>query len=232
MSVLLVRCPHLQVHEHSTGHTPFYWQKPRNQLTLLAAYGTRLRLTFFDLDEYLVLPNGGTITNSSCAGESLLNSSSPAWNFVRYSARSCKKGVEFECWRDGQALPTATGLDLVLEKCPCQYHKPLLVADRVLTLSVHYVWAWGAKIASVPTSCGFLVHLHALVNQRGHFMPEGLEQHHLVPAQWVLPEFGSARVLAQDSTGIAAHLHDFQYCAKLRKDYASLHPGKAKLSIC
>lgn len=170
-------------------------------------------------------------SNSSTSGP-LLGGSSPVGSFTRFSARSCKQGVELDCWREGQALPTSAASELVVERCPCQFSKPLMLAERMLTLSVHYVWAWGAKVTDIPASCGFLVHLHALVNQRDHFMPEGLEQHHLVPAQWVLPEAGSARVLAQDSTAIAGHLHDFQYCTKLRKDYANMHPGKAKLSIC
>jgi hypothetical protein len=276
-----VCCVCRQVHEHSTGHTPFYWQKPRNQLTLLAAFGTNLWLSFFDLDEYLVLPQGGTLDNSSCAGRPLLGSSisnssgrhlldtvsspmqgdgssssrrrmldnsntsssssssspllggsSPVGSFAQYSARSCEQGVELDCWREGVALPTAAVSELVIERCPCQFPKPLVSAERVLTLSVHYVWAWGAKVTDIPPSCGFLLHLHALVNERSHMMPEGLEPHHLVSAHWRLPEAGSAQLFTNDSTAIAAHLHDPQYCAELRKDFAKRYPGTAKLSMC
>jgi hypothetical protein len=243
------------VHEHSLGHTPFYWQKPRNQLTLLAAYGTAVKLTFFDLDEYLVLPQGGTLfggkngnssSSSSCMGRPLLgeDSSVPALSFARYSVRSCSdKRTDLQCWlQDGQALPTASKpMGLLIEKCPCQFHKPLVEADKTLTLSVHYVWAWGAKVVDVPQRCGFLMHLHALVQRRGHFMPPGVEQDHLLRAQWVLPESGgSGRVFvagssssSDDDDDISRHLHSAAHCGELRKARLSDRPGqRAKFSMC
>jgi hypothetical protein len=216
----------------------------------------------FDLDEYLVLPQGGTLANSSCSGRPLLGSrrfgsldvnsssgdsgplsdgsnssnssssspllggASPVGSFARYSARSCRQGVELDCWREGHALPTAAALELVLERRPYQFPKPLVHADRTLTLSVHYVWAWGAKVTDIPPSCGFLLHLHALVNQRSHFMLEGLEP------QWRLPQAGSAQVVSNDSATITAQLHVMRYCADLRKEFEKRHPGAAKLSMC
>lgn len=232
----------LQVHEHSLGHTPFYWQKPRNQLTLLAAYGTQLKLTFFDLDEYLVLPQGGTVFggNSSCMGRPLLDPKAPAFSFARYSVRSCsKQTTDWQCWlQDGQALATATEpVDLLIEKCPCQFHKPLVEAERTLSLSVHYVWAWGVKVVDVPQRCGFLMHLHALVQRRGHFMPPGVEADHLLRAHWVLPASGgSGRVFVAGSSDddIARHLHNATYCGELRKAAAGVgRPGqRAKFSVC
>lgn len=164
-------------------------------------------------------------------GKPLLDIAFPAFSFVRYSVRSCNKHTDLACWVEGQALPTATGLDLSLEKCPCQFHKPLVEAERTLTVSVHYVWAWGAKIRDVPESCGFLMHLHALVHRRNHFMPPGLEKDHLVHAKWVLPEAGSGQIMVAGSADIGVHLHNFTYCGELRKAAAKKH-GKAKFSVC
>lgn len=227
----------MQVHEHSTGNTPFFWQKPRNQLTLLAAYGTNVRLAFFDLDEYLVLPQGGTLASAQCNGKPLLDDKSPAWSFARHSTRSCldnkaPNSVDLVCWKDGQALPVSTDIGLELERCPCRFHKPLLRPERVLTMSVHYVWAFGKKIADVPQSCGFLVHLHALIKNRGHFMPAGLKAEFLVRAQWVLPEFGSGQVVMEPAgqQNIGAHLHNFIHCEQLRKA-AGEREGKM-FSLC
>lgn len=206
----------LQVHEHSTGHTPFYWQKPRNQLTLLAAFGTKVRLTFFDLDEYLVLPRGGTAQHSTCLGTPLLVDS-PAIAFSRFSVRSCADRVDLACWREGQALPSASGLALQMERCPCQFHKPLVQPDRLLTMSVHYVWAWGATVFDVPPSCGFLVHLHALVNARGHFNPKHIAPEHMLQAEWQLPAAGSGQIFVSGTSNVADLLYNATHCGELRK---------------
>jgi hypothetical protein len=190
-----------------------------------------VKLAFFDLDEYLVLPQGGTVSDTSCVGEPLLDPKFPAFSFARYSVRSCSKDIDWDCWLDGQALATSSNLNLVLEKCPCQFHKPLVDADKTLTLSVHYVWAWGAKVQDIPQSCGFLMHLHALVHRRSHFMPPGLEKDHLVHAQWLLPKSGSGQVMLAGSSDIAAHLHNATYCGALRKAAAG-KSGQAKFSMC
>lgn len=163
-------------------------------------------------------------------GRPLLDPKIPAFSFSRYSVRSCSKDTDLECWVDGQALATASGLDLVFEKCPCQFNKPVVEADRILSLSVHYVWAWGARTQDVPESCGFLMHLHALVNKRGHFMPQGVEADHLVRVKWVLPQVGSGQVLSGGSD-VAAHLQNVTYCDALRKAAAKL-PGQAVFSAC
>jgi hypothetical protein len=214
------------VHEHSTGHTPFYWQKPRNQLTLLAAYGhSALRLAFFDLDEFLVLPQGGTLASALCNGRPLLQAGQPAASFARYSARSCVAApVDLQCWLGGAPLPTTSGVELLMERCPCQFHKPLLRPQDVLTMSVHFVWpaGRGKRVADVPHGCGFLLHLHALVHQREHFMPQGLAADHIGAATWVLPlQGGSARIALPTGGNATAWLHDTGRCATLRKAAAS-----------
>jgi hypothetical protein len=84
----------------------------------------------------------------------------------------------------------------------------------------------------VPESCGFLMHLHALVNRRGHFMPQGVEADHLVRGKWVLSQAGgSGQVLFAGSSDVAAHLQNVTYCDALRKAAAKV-PGKAVFSAC
>ena len=68
--------------------------------------------------------------------------------------------MEKDCWVDGQALLLTSGLKVVLEDCHCQFHKPLVQADRVLTLSGHFVcaWGWWMSPTSAASSC-ICVHL-------------------------------------------------------------------------
>lgn len=222
----------LQVHEHSTApHTQYFWQKPRSQLTLLAAFGTDVRLSFFDLDEYLVLPQAGTIIDGQCMGKLLLEGA-PAMSFPRHSARSCKQRPELDCWKDGKALPETTGLDIVLERCPCQFHKPLVRPERVVTLSVHFVWAWGAKIPVVPSQCGFLLHLHALVHERRHLMPHHMPNHHFVAGTWVLPkEQGSGLLLHHDGQNMVDDFYNTTFCSNVRK-LSQQQPRRHIISAC
>ena len=113
-------------------------------------------------------------------------------------------------------MPTSSGLQLVLEKCPCRFHKQILQPDRVVTMSVHFIWAGGAKTPVAPTSCGFLVHLHALVANRDHFMPKALEKGRAVTARWVLNGTSSGQVLMPGGGSVVAHLRNSTECDKQR----------------
>lgn len=117
---------------------------------------------------------------------------------------------------NGQALPLSTGLDVVLERCPCQFHKPLVIAEKVLTITVHFVWAWGAKIMDVPRHCGCVLHLHALVQKRDHFMPLGLPDEHKVGGTWVLTEQGSGLLQGGGGRSIVNDFYNSTLCAGLR----------------
>lgn len=107
---------------------PYFWQVPRNQLTLLAGLGRRVSLAFLDLDEYLVLPAGSggiggsaaaaaaeTATSGGGAGRSggnsllgrqckgrplLLGGGGAGINLGRYPAllMGCAGDDELECW--------------------------------------------------------------------------------------------------------------------------------------
>jgi len=66
--------------EHSIDKLPYFWQIPKNQITLLAAYYRGIRLAFLDLDEYLVFNNatGSSIDTATCNSQPLLASWCPS----------------------------------------------------------------------------------------------------------------------------------------------------------
>lgn len=84
---------------------------------MLAGYGKQLRLAYFDLDEYLVLPPGTNIHTASCNGRPMLDDPSTAvWSMPRYAAlfTNCT-GEELTCWQqanthllDDDLLPPGT----------------------------------------------------------------------------------------------------------------------------
>lgn len=97
-------------------------------------------------------------------------------------------------------------------------------------MSVHYAWAYGGKIVELSQSCAILLHLHALVQQRGHFMPPGVNSSSLVRALWTLPAAGSGLVTTPGSAGIASNLWNATHCVDLRKAAGSQEADK--FSLC
>lgn len=167
-------------------------------------------------------------------GKPLLGTA-PAIRLLRYPARSCSRHVESDCWRDGYPLPNTTGLHILLERCPCQFHKPIVQVEQTLTLSVHFVWpkpGYQGADSDLPQHCGFLLHLHALVHDRSHFMPHKLPDHQLVAGTWVLPkEQGSGLLWHRDGHNMVEDLHNSTSCSNLRK-LARPQAGDQVLSVC
>ena len=165
-----------------------FWQKPKNQHTLLGMYGRQAKIAFFDLDEYLVLPSGRTVGETECFGKPILNMGDDgrtgSWVFIRYQARSCINatagGGDMECWQQGY-LPASSDVNLQLlhDVCPMSmgHGKHIIVPDMVDTISVHFAWAEGFNTnAMVNATCGYLLHFYALLNDRRSPVTAGLKR--------------------------------------------------------
>ncbi|KAF8072645.1 hypothetical protein HT031_000305 [Scenedesmus sp. PABB004] len=180
------------------GPQPYFWQVPRNQLALLAGHGRGVRLAFFDLDEYLVLPRGGAFADASCGGRALLSERGAGATLVRYAALAadCGGADELACWEAG-AAPGGPGVALQLAQCPCLLGKPVLHGGRVVNTRVHKSTpAPGYVLASPDPGCGFLVHLQALIaSSRPWDRPWDRTPRNdmLVRGRWLPQAAGSAR---------------------------------------
>jgi hypothetical protein len=162
----------VQEHEHVATTSTHYWQRPKNQLTLLAAYGRDAMLSFFDFDEYLVLPNGAKVIDARCFGKPLLDRSNRtgSWTFIRFQAKMCPKSdADFPCWRKGQTATSTDDIELLHDVCPMAtlHGKNVLMADRVDSVSVHFTHSdkyFGNRLLNM--TCGHLLHFYSLLEGR------------------------------------------------------------------
>lgn len=153
-----------------------YWQRPKNQLTLLGAQGRGARLAYFDLDEYLVLPDGSTsVDGARCFGKPLLDKGEGgkvgSWTFVRFQAKTCPHvNADLPCWQKGQSVSNSNSdIDLLHDLCSMSpgHGKHILEADMVDIISVH--WTASEQYEGnqlVNTSCGHLLHFYSLLEGR------------------------------------------------------------------
>lgn len=151
-----------------------FWQRPKNQLTLLGCYGRNTSLSFFDLDEYLVLPGGGSINNSMCLARPLLDKGAAgrlgSWNFVRFQAKTCpESNSDLPCWEDGRGVSGSGNIKLLHDVCPMStgHAKQVIVADMVDIVSVHFTFSErfeGNQLVNM--SCGYLLHFYSLLMGR------------------------------------------------------------------
>lgn len=151
-----------------------YWQRPKNQLTLLGSYGRDAKLAFFDLDEYLVIPSGTTVMDAKCFGQPLLhkgdNGRIGSWSFVRYQAKTCAdSNADLPCWEEGHTISSQADIKLLHDLCPMSFGhgKHIMEADMVDTVSVHYSYSErfeGNRL--VNTTCGYLLHFYSLLEGR------------------------------------------------------------------
>lgn len=170
----------LQEIEHIANFSTHFWQRPKNQITLLGAYGRNARLAFFDLDEYLVLPDGGTVSDSLCFGQPLLldkaASGSAAgkqlasWTFIRFQAKLCQENnADMPCWEDGRGVSGTADVQLLHDVCPMStgHGKQIMVADMVDIPSVHFTFSeHHAGNHLVNMSCAHLLHFYSLLEGR------------------------------------------------------------------
>lgn len=209
---------------------PYFWQVPRNQLSLLAGYGRRLKLAYFDLDEYLVLPRGSSIHTATCAGRPLLDPRFTAvWSLPRYAAlcRNCT-GEELACWEQAnrhltdptiQPPPlaaaavgtTADGSNsysspVQVTQCPCLLGKSLLQPAKVENTKVHKtVPIRGHKIRPTDHQCAYLLHLQALISSKRPWdrpWDRTRRNETLVVGQWVAGGGGSGAVVPDGGSAI------------------------------
>lgn len=145
---------------------PYFWQVPRNQLALLASYGHKVKLSFFDLDEYLVLPKGGTIQDRMCGNMPLLNDDIAVTTVTRYPAlcTGCT-GEELSCWEKANTLGSSGSIQLT--QCPCYLGKSILTAGEVVNTKVHKSAPASGYIGMhMEAHCGYLIHLQALISNK------------------------------------------------------------------
>jgi hypothetical protein len=168
-----------------------YWQRPKNQLTLLGAYARHAMLSYFDFDEYLVLPGGATLGDTKCLREPMLDAGKSgkfgSWTFTRFQAKTCAQmDSDMPCWQAGASAGSAQDIKLLHDLCPMgkDHGKQVIVADMVDSLSVHFTESQrfdGNKAVNV--SCGYLLHFYSLLEGR-RFGVSGLLRK-LPPLVWV-----------------------------------------------
>jgi hypothetical protein len=185
---------HLQDLEHR-GHPPYpyYWQIPKNQITLLAAYYRGVRLAFLDLDEYLVFnkATGSSISTATCDSQPLLPAGTPAWNLLRFQSKSCNHKRDLQCWKEGSSLPIMANASLYMDMCSMspKHGKHIVEADLVLNVKVHKVFpipAAPSNTTNVSADCAFVIHLFSLVEARKQWLMRNVKTHYPM-SQWQLP---------------------------------------------
>jgi hypothetical protein len=163
-----------QEHEHVASWSTHYWQKPKNQLTLLGAYGRGAKLAYFDLDEYLVLPDGRSVSDAMCFGKPLLDKGeggkTGSWAFIRFQAKTCADSdADLPCWQKGHSVSSNRDTQLLHDLCPMSpgHGKHILEADMVDSISVHFTTSEQYEgNALVNASCGHLLHFYSLLESR------------------------------------------------------------------
>eukprot|EP00775_Hariotina_reticulata_P012255 gene12255-12393_t len=159
--------------EHSTYQLPYYFQIPKNQITLLAAYHRGMRLAFLDLDEYLVFnkATGSSLDSATCNSQPLLQAGTPAWNLMRYQSKTCDHGADLKCWKEGLALPAMANASFYMDVCSMNpgHGKLIVEADLVLSVNVHKPFlspAAKSNATNIPSDCAFIIHLFSLAEAR------------------------------------------------------------------
>jgi hypothetical protein len=154
--------------KNSSGHAiepqPYFWQVPRNQITLLAGYGRSLQLAYLDMDEYVVLPGGGDLSSSQCHAMPTLDDHYGVITLVRYPGlcSNCT-GEELDCWEAANKLGNKGRLQIT--QCPCLLGKPVLTAGKVVNTRVHKAApALGFYSTQLDPHCAYVVHLQALIS--------------------------------------------------------------------
>jgi hypothetical protein len=184
--------------KNSSGHAvvpqPYFWQVPRNQITLLAGYGRRLQLAYLDMDEYLVLPGGGDLSSSKCHARPTLGDHYGVITLVRYPGlcSNCT-GEELDCWEAANKLGNKGRLQIT--QCPCLLGKPVLTAGKVVNTRVHKAApALGFYSTQLDPHCAYVVHLQALISSsRPWYRPWDRKPRNdtLLYGNWVAPVQGS-----------------------------------------
>ncbi|WIA28650.1 hypothetical protein OEZ86_011186 [Tetradesmus obliquus] len=183
---------------NSSGHVvqpqPYFWQVPRNQITLLAGYGRTLQLAYLDMDEYLVLPGGGDLSSSKCQQRPTLDSQFGVITLVRYPGlcSNCT-GEELGCWEAANKLGNKGRLQIT--QCPCLLGKPVLAAGKVVNTRVHKAApAAGYYAIQLDPHCAFVVHLQALISSSRPWdrpWDRTLRNDTLLFGDWVAPVQGT-----------------------------------------
>jgi hypothetical protein len=193
---------HVQEHEHVSSFSTHYWQRPKNQLTLLGTYGRGAKLAYFDLDEYLVLPGGANVGDATCLGKSLLDAGDAAdigsWTFIRFQAKTCAdRDSDMPCWQAGASVTSRQDIELLHDVCPMStsHGKQIMVADMVDSIGVHFTESQRFKgNTPIDASCGYLLHFYSLLEGRRAGVTGTLRK--LPPVAWTV-----------DSSFGGRHLH-------------------------
>ncbi|KAF6263650.1 hypothetical protein COO60DRAFT_380132 [Scenedesmus sp. NREL 46B-D3] len=195
---------------HPIDPQPYFWQVPRNQITLLAGYGRRLQLAFLDMDEYMVLPGGGNLSSSQCHLRPTLDSHFGVITLARYPGlcSNCT-GEELDCWDAANKLGNAGRLRIT--QCPCLLGKPVLTAGKVVNTRVHKAApAVGFYGIDLDPRCAYVVHLQALISSaRPWDRPWDLKPRNdtLLYGDWVAPVQGTGvvKLLPHQQGLLSAH---------------------------
>jgi len=197
----------LQDTEHSTYRVPYFWQIPKHQLTLLAAYYRGVRLVFLDLDEYLVFRNatGSSIDNATCNSQPLLQAGASAWNLVRFQAKTCDHETDLQCWKEGLALPVMANANLYMDMCAMgRWHGKIIVeSDLVLNVNVHtpsVAPTATSNITHVSPDCAFIIHLFSLAQFRRKIVWLKILSYYPM-SQWQLPVNGPGAAVVTPPPG-------------------------------
>eukprot|EP00775_Hariotina_reticulata_P012256 gene12256-12394_t len=193
--------------EHSTHQVPYFWQIPKNQITLLAAYHRGMRLAFLDLDEYLVFnkATGSSLDSATCNSQPLLQAGTPAWNFMRYQSKTCDHGTDLKCWKEGLALPAMAKANVYMDMCAMGpgHGKLIVEADLVLNVNVHKPFiapTATSSTASISPDCAFIIHLFSLAQIRRKLVALKIMSNY-PESQWQLPAAGAGPAVVTPPPG-------------------------------
>jgi hypothetical protein len=197
----------LQDTEHSTYRVPYFWQIPKHQLTLLAAYYRGVRLVFLDLDEYLVFRNaiGSSVDNATCNSQPLLQAGASAWNLVRFQAKTCDHETDLKCWKEGLALPAMANASLYMDMCSMNpgHGKRIVEPDLVLNVNVHREFlppTATINSTTISPDCAFILHVFTLAQARKMSTSNMILSKYPM-SQWQLPVNGPGAAVVTPPPG-------------------------------